>query len=279
MADTAQGARILIRGGRIYDHDGDVHQPAAADLLIDGGQHRADRAAHRRADGAEVIDAAGKLVVPGFVNAHYHSHDVLVKGLFEEMPFDIWTLHSNPGNYGPRSQRRGPAAHADRRRRACCATASPPCRISSPSCRRTTPTVDTVLVGLRRGRHPRRCSPSRRATAPPLDIAPFIPKDLPEAIRKPHLRRRRPHREAGAGFRRRPDQAARHESRRRCKPGRWRRRRRSAARRNCWKAWPRCRASTGCRCSPMSTRPASRRPPRGCRRMPPRCSTCSSARA
>ena len=44
--------------------------------------------------GAEVIDAGNKLVVPGFVNAHYHSHDVLMKGLFEELPFDIWTSYT-----------------------------------------------------------------------------------------------------------------------------------------------------------------------------------------
>ena len=36
MTGTAQAARILIRGGRVYDHDGDVHQPAAADILIGG---------------------------------------------------------------------------------------------------------------------------------------------------------------------------------------------------------------------------------------------------
>jgi hypothetical protein len=36
MTGTAQAARILIRGGRVYDHDGDVHQPAQADILIGG---------------------------------------------------------------------------------------------------------------------------------------------------------------------------------------------------------------------------------------------------
>ncbi len=103
MTGTAQVERILIRSGRVYDHDGDVHQPAPADILIAG--ERIDRIGpNLPADaGVEVIDAAGKLVVPGFVNAHYHSHDVMAKGLFEEMPFDIWTLHSNPASYGPRT--------------------------------------------------------------------------------------------------------------------------------------------------------------------------------
>ncbi len=44
MTGTAQVARILIRGGRVYDHDGDVHQPAQADILIARRADRADRA-------------------------------------------------------------------------------------------------------------------------------------------------------------------------------------------------------------------------------------------
>ena len=33
-----QSKRFLIRGGRVYSHEGDVHQPAVADILIDGGK-------------------------------------------------------------------------------------------------------------------------------------------------------------------------------------------------------------------------------------------------
>ena len=103
MTGKTHATRYLIRGGRIYDHDGDIHQPTTADLLIHGGI--IERIAPQIAadDGVEVLDAAGKLVVPGFVNAHYHSHDVMAKGLFEEMPFDIWMLHSNPRSFGRRS--------------------------------------------------------------------------------------------------------------------------------------------------------------------------------
>jgi 5-methylthioadenosine/S-adenosylhomocysteine deaminase len=103
MTGEIHATRYLIRGGRIYDHDGDIHQPATADVLIHGGV--IERIARQIApdDGVEVLDAAGKLVVPGFVNAHYHSHDVMAKGLFEEMPFDIWMLHSNPRSFGRRS--------------------------------------------------------------------------------------------------------------------------------------------------------------------------------
>ena len=51
-----------------------------------------------------MIDARGKLVIPGFVNAHYHSYDVLAKGLLEDMPFDVWTLQSQPAYFVRRSK-------------------------------------------------------------------------------------------------------------------------------------------------------------------------------
>lgn len=90
--------RLLIKGGRVYDHDGDVHRPAVADVLIEGAEIAAvgpDLPATRTA-GAEMIDADGRLVVPGLINAHYHSHDVLCRGLFEELPLEMWLLYTMP---------------------------------------------------------------------------------------------------------------------------------------------------------------------------------------
>lgn len=52
---------------------------------------------------ATVIDATGKLVVPGFINAHYHSHDVLAKGTMEEEPLESWILRALPPSFPPRS--------------------------------------------------------------------------------------------------------------------------------------------------------------------------------
>jgi guanine deaminase len=51
----------------------------------------------------EVIDARDHLVLPGFVNAHYHSHDVLAKGTLEEVPLESWRLYALPPQYPPRS--------------------------------------------------------------------------------------------------------------------------------------------------------------------------------
>src|SRR5262249_18327873 len=92
----ANGNRLLIRGGEVYDHDGDVHHPAIADILIENGRITAVGANLAVAGAHDVIDASGRLVVPGLINAHYHSHDTLCRGLFEELPLEFWLLYTMP---------------------------------------------------------------------------------------------------------------------------------------------------------------------------------------
>src|SRR5499426_3491425 len=88
--------RTLIRGGQVYDHDGDVHKPAVADILIEDDKIPSVGANLTPALVHEVIDASGRLVLPGLINAHYHSHDVLCRGLFEELPLEFWLLYTLP---------------------------------------------------------------------------------------------------------------------------------------------------------------------------------------
>ncbi len=90
--------KLLIRGGLVYDHDGDVHKPDAADILIEGSGIVAVGAnlPGEQTDGAEVIDASNHIVIPGLFNAHYHSHDTLCRGMFEEMPLEFWLLYTLP---------------------------------------------------------------------------------------------------------------------------------------------------------------------------------------
>jgi cytosine/adenosine deaminase-related metal-dependent hydrolase len=88
--------RTLIRGGQVYDHDGDVHKPAIADILIEGDTIAAVGANLSAVAAQEIVDASGRLLVPGLINAHYHSHDVLCRGLFEELPLEFWLLYTLP---------------------------------------------------------------------------------------------------------------------------------------------------------------------------------------
>ena len=100
--------RTLIEGGLVYDHDGDPDRPARRDVLIEGGRIvRVQPGLAAALAGPEapdrVIDASRRLVAPGFVNAHYHSHDVLLKGMFEPLPLHIWFVNALPPQYPKRS--------------------------------------------------------------------------------------------------------------------------------------------------------------------------------
>jgi 5-methylthioadenosine/S-adenosylhomocysteine deaminase len=116
MVTSTTRSVILVKNGRVYEHAGDVHLPPIADLLIVDGMIAAARAgiaaAIERGEGPaelgtraidQTIDATDKLLMPGFVNAHYHSHDVLLKGCFETIPLELWLLSALPPSYPKRS--------------------------------------------------------------------------------------------------------------------------------------------------------------------------------
>lgn len=84
---TANPHRLVIEGGIIAT--GGEHNRVLEDhaLVIEDEfiTAVAPRAAIDRA-GAEVIDASGKLVLPGFINAHMHFYSTLVRGLGKAKP-------------------------------------------------------------------------------------------------------------------------------------------------------------------------------------------------
>jgi 5-methylthioadenosine/S-adenosylhomocysteine deaminase len=89
--------KLLIKGGQVYDHDGDIHRPAVADILVQDGEIVAvESSIEADRSTTEVLDASGRLVIPGLINAHYHSHDTLCRGMFEELPLEIWLLYTLP---------------------------------------------------------------------------------------------------------------------------------------------------------------------------------------
>lgn len=84
---TTNSHRLVIEGGIIAT--GGEHNRVLEDhaLVIEDGliSAVAPRAAVDRA-GAEAIDATGKLVLPGFINAHMHFYSSLVRGLGKAEP-------------------------------------------------------------------------------------------------------------------------------------------------------------------------------------------------
>ena len=106
MADDVlpSGTTLLLKGGRVFTPDSNWHDPPQADIAVAGDRIIGVAADYRaEGQGIQTIDARDHLVLPGFVNAHYHSHDVLAKGTLEEVPLESWRLYALPPQYPPRS--------------------------------------------------------------------------------------------------------------------------------------------------------------------------------
>ena len=87
------GTTLIIRGGRAILPLADWHEPDTLDIAIarDEIAGIAPHFASLAGGLIEELDARGHLVLPGFINAHYHSHDVLAKGTLEEVPLETWS--------------------------------------------------------------------------------------------------------------------------------------------------------------------------------------------
>jgi 5-methylthioadenosine/S-adenosylhomocysteine deaminase len=66
-----KNGRTLFKGGTIVTMDPKVPNLATGDVLVDGGRIAAV-GVNLQAEGAEIIDATGTIVMPGLVDAHHH---------------------------------------------------------------------------------------------------------------------------------------------------------------------------------------------------------------
>ncbi len=65
------------------------YQAAPVDVVIEGALISAIVPAHTATDG-EIVSMTGKLVVPGLIDGHLHSHEHFQKGRFENLPLELW---------------------------------------------------------------------------------------------------------------------------------------------------------------------------------------------
>ena len=70
--------RILIKGGIVLTQDDELGELPAADVLIEGDTI-ADVGPSLSADGARVVDAAGDIVIPGFIDTHRHTWETSIR--------------------------------------------------------------------------------------------------------------------------------------------------------------------------------------------------------
>jgi cytosine/adenosine deaminase-related metal-dependent hydrolase len=94
------GRPILIRGARILSMDSTVGDLPRGDILVERGEIRAVAASIDAPAGAEVLEAAGRIAMPGMVNGHIHLAQTMQRGLSTEHSFvtyfqQIVLRHSN----------------------------------------------------------------------------------------------------------------------------------------------------------------------------------------
>src|SRR5579859_4911232 len=86
-------ASLLVRAAHVLDLDRPFEP---ADVLIEGSQiariaPRLDVQADR------TLDIAGKVLMPGMINGHTHSSQILERGFGDGLPLDAWIIAGATG--------------------------------------------------------------------------------------------------------------------------------------------------------------------------------------
>lgn len=85
-------AELLIRGAHIFD----LHRCETGDIRVRDGLI-AEIGDGLDPGEAKVLDASGKIAIPGLINAHTHSNQALEKGLCDRYPLDAWMVLASYG--------------------------------------------------------------------------------------------------------------------------------------------------------------------------------------
>src|SRR2546426_9990436 len=79
-ADSGRhGRRYVIRGGSVMSMDPKVGDFAEADVLVQGKKILAVRPNLHAGGAADVIDARGRIVMPGFIDTHHHQFETALR--------------------------------------------------------------------------------------------------------------------------------------------------------------------------------------------------------
>lgn len=89
--------KTLIRNAHVLTLDEHDTEHARADILIDGSTIAAiGPGPLPGANGATIIEAAGKLAMPGLVNGHFHSQANMLAGALANRPLELFMLFEVP---------------------------------------------------------------------------------------------------------------------------------------------------------------------------------------
>ena len=99
--------RVLLKNALVLTLDGGDNIFSDTDVLVENGIITRIDKGIVPTERDDVTDCSGLLLCPGFVNAHLHSDENMFKGLYDNMPLELWMLYSYPpsGDYGNFSER------------------------------------------------------------------------------------------------------------------------------------------------------------------------------
>src|SRR3984957_10567007 len=87
---------IVFRNARVLTLDARNRELASTDVRVEGSEIVAIGSNLAAAAGDRTIDAAGKLLMPGLINGHFHSPGNFNKGSLDDMPLELFMLYEVP---------------------------------------------------------------------------------------------------------------------------------------------------------------------------------------
>ena len=93
---------LLIKDGLVFDPTLESAGPRVRTIWIKGGRihgfpdKEQDIEQIQKSEGIRVLEAKGKLIIPGLINSHLHSHDHYDRGRFDNLPLELWILFIRP---------------------------------------------------------------------------------------------------------------------------------------------------------------------------------------
>ena len=88
--------KTLILNAHVLTLDAEDREYARADILVDGDRIAAIGPDLPETEDAKVIDAAGKLAMPGLINGHFHSQANMLAGALANRPLELFMLFEVP---------------------------------------------------------------------------------------------------------------------------------------------------------------------------------------
>jgi 5-methylthioadenosine/S-adenosylhomocysteine deaminase len=86
----------LFRNARVLSMDPADSELPAADVRVEGATIAAIGEDLESGPATRVIDAKGKLLMPGLINGHFHSPGNFNKGALDDMPLELFMLYEVP---------------------------------------------------------------------------------------------------------------------------------------------------------------------------------------